>query len=76
MEMWFEVVFLKVAKYLELVANIVSVPKRIGKVWMCVDYMDLNWTSLKDNLPLPHINTLLDNTTKNALFSFMNGFLG
>ena len=41
---------------------------------MCVDYRDLNRTSPKDNFPLPHINTLVDNTTKHSLFSFMDRF--
>ena len=66
--------FLKVAKYPEWVANVVSVPKKDGKVRMCVDYRDLNRASPKDNFPLSHIDTLVDNTTKNSLFSFMDGF--
>ena len=43
---------------------------------MCVDYRDLNRASSKDNFPLPYIDTLVDNTAKNSLFSFMDGFLG
>ena len=57
-------------------ANIVLVPKKDVKVQMCVDYRDLNRASPKDNFPLPHIDTLVDNTVKNSLFSFMDGFLG
>ena len=72
----FDVGFLKVAKYLEWVANIVSVPKKDGKVRMCVDYRDMNLASLKDNFPLLYIDTLVDNTAKNSLFSFMDGFFG
>ena len=70
----FDVGFIGVAKYPEWVANIVPVPKKDGKVRMCVDYRDLNRASPKDNFPLPHIDTLVDNTTKNSLFSFMDGF--
>uniref|UniRef100_A0A2N9F2H4 Reverse transcriptase/retrotransposon-derived protein RNase H-like domain-containing protein n=1 Tax=Fagus sylvatica TaxID=28930 RepID=A0A2N9F2H4_FAGSY len=33
-------------------------------------------TSPRDNFPLPRINTLVDNTTTNAVFSFMDGFSG
>ena len=66
--------FLEMAKYPEWVANIVPVPKKDGKVRMCVDYRDLNRASPKDNFPLSHINTLVDNTAKNSRFSFMDGF--
>ena len=52
--------FLEVAKYSEWVANIVPVPKKDGKVRMCVDYRDLNRASPKDNFPLPHIDTLVE----------------
>ena len=66
--------FLEVSKYLQWVANIVPVPKKDGKVRMCVDYRDLNRASPKDNFPLPHIDTLMDNMAKHSLFSFMDGF--
>ncbi|GMI80241.1 hypothetical protein HRI_001693500 [Hibiscus trionum] len=68
--------FLKVVEYLEWVANIVPVPKKDGKVRMCVDYRDLNKASPKDNFPLPHIDTIVDNTTGHSWFSFMDGFSG
>ena len=67
--------FLAMARYLKWVANIVPIPKKYGKVRMCVDYRDLNRASPKDNFPLPHIDVLVDNTTNFALFSFMDGFL-
>ena len=70
----FDAGFLEVIKYPKWVANIVSVSKKDGKIRMCVDYRDLNRASPKDNFPLPHIDTLMDNTTKNSLFSFMDGF--
>ncbi|XP_052728595.1 uncharacterized protein LOC128195360 [Vigna angularis] len=72
----FDAGFLAVAKYPQWVANIVPVPKKDGKVRMCVDYRDLNRASPKDNFPLPHIDTLVDNTAKYSLFSFMDGFSG
>ena len=64
------------AKYPKWVANIVSIPKKDGKVRMCVDYKDLNRASLKDNFFLSHIDTLVDNTAKNSRFLFMDGFSG
>ncbi|XP_050897804.1 uncharacterized protein LOC127104675 [Lathyrus oleraceus] len=68
--------FLAVAKYPDWVANIVPVPKKDGKVRICVDYRDLNKASPKDDFPLPHIDTLVDNTASFAVFSFMDGFSG
>jgi ribonuclease HI len=68
--------FLSTVTYSNWVANIVPVPKKDGKVRMCVDYRDLNRASPKDNFPLPHIDTLVDNTATNAVFSFMDGISG
>ncbi|KAA3480927.1 RNA-directed DNA polymerase (Reverse transcriptase), Ribonuclease H-like protein [Gossypium australe] len=72
----FDARFLQEIKYLEWIANIVPVPKKDGKMRMCVDYRDLNKASLKDNFSLPHIDTLVDNTAGYSLFSFMDGFSG
>jgi len=75
-EKQFNAGFLTVAKYPQWVANVVPVPKKDGKVRMCVDYRDLNRASPNDNFPLPHIDTLVDNTATSSLFSFMDGFSG
>ena len=64
----FDAGFLVVARYSEWVANIVPVPKKDGKVRMCINYRDLNWANPKDNFLLPHIDILMDNTTNFALF--------
>ncbi|CAJ2651927.1 unnamed protein product [Trifolium pratense] len=72
----FDAGFLAVAKYPQWVANIVPVPKKDGKVRMCVDYRDLNRASPKDDFPLPHIDVLVDNTAQFSVFSFMDGFSG
>ncbi|KAI5387049.1 hypothetical protein KIW84_073268 [Lathyrus oleraceus] len=68
--------FLVTSTYPQWVANIVPVPKKDGKVRMCVDYRDLNKASPKDDFPLPHIDMLVDNTAKFNVFSFMEGFSG
>ncbi|KAK8684177.1 hypothetical protein V6N13_040208 [Hibiscus sabdariffa] len=72
----FDAGFLQAVTYSDWVANIVPVPKKDGKVRMCVDYRDLNRASPKDNFPLPHIDTLVDNTADHSYFSFMDGFSG
>ncbi|RDX70005.1 hypothetical protein CR513_50801, partial [Mucuna pruriens] len=65
-EKWWNASFLAVAEYPKWVVNIVLVPKKDRKVWMCVDHRDLNRVSSKDNFPLPHIEMLVDNTIQMA----------
>ena len=72
----FDAGFLAVTSYPQWVANIVTVPKKDGKVRMCVDYRDLNRASPKDDFPLPHIDVLVNNTVQHMIFSFMDGFSG
>ena len=66
--------FLEVVKYPEWLANIVPVPKKDGKVRMCVDYRDLNKACPKDDFPLPHIDVLVDSAALSAMYSFADGF--
>ena len=47
----FDLGFLVIALYPEWVANIVPVPKKDGKVQMCMNYRDLNRASPKDDFP-------------------------
>ncbi|XP_021716730.1 ruvB-like helicase 1 [Chenopodium quinoa] len=54
----------------------VSVPKKDGRVRLCVDYRDLNMVSPKDDFPLPHIDISVDNTANHALLSFIDGYAG
>src|SRR3954470_20613385 len=75
-EKQFNAGFLKVVSYPPWITNIVPVPKKDGKVRMCLDYRDLNRASPKDDFPLPHIDVLVDNTAQCKVFSFMDGFSG
>ena len=68
--------FLVTSVYRQWIANICPVPKKDGKVCMCVDYRDLNKASPKDDFPLPHIDMLVDRTTKFKVFSFVDEFSG
>ncbi|RVW76532.1 Retrovirus-related Pol polyprotein from transposon 17.6 [Vitis vinifera] len=68
--------FLSMVEYPEWLANVVPVPKKDGKVRVCVDFRDLNKASPKDDFPLPHIDMLVDSTTGHPMLSFMDGFSG
>ena len=58
------------------VANIVPVIKTNGKIWVCIDYRDLNTACPKDEFPLPIIDVMIDNTCGFERISFMDGFSG
>ena len=68
--------FISVVQYLEWLANVVPVPKKDGKVRVCVDFRNLNKASLKADFPLPHIDMLVDSIAGHAMLSFMDGFSG
>ena len=66
--------FLSVVEYPEWLANVVLVPKKDGKVRVCVDFRDLNKASPKDDFPLPRTDMLVDSTVGHSMLSFMDGF--
>ena len=70
MKIW----FIKPIYQSKWIANVMPIPKKDGKVRMCVDFRDLNKACPKDDFPLPHTDVLVDNTTISALMSFMDGF--
>lgn len=72
----FDPCFLTVENYPQWVSNIAPIPKKDGKVRMCANYRDLNKASPKDDFPLPHIDVLVDNTTKFSIIPFKDGFSG
>jgi len=59
-----------------LVANIVPVPKKNGKIWICIFYRDLNVACPKDEFSLPITDIMIDNTYDFERMSFMDGFSG
>ena len=52
--------------------NIVPVPKKDGRVRICVNFKDLNKVNLKDDFPLPHIDVLVNKTIGHALLSLID----
>ena len=61
-------------EYPKWLANVISVPKKDGKVRVCVDFKDLNKASLKDDFPFPHIDLLVNSTVDHLMLSFMDKF--
>ena len=62
-------------EYPEWLANVVSVPKKDGKVRVCVDFRDPN-KAFKDDFLLPCIDMLVDSTAEHSMLSFIFGFFG
>ena len=63
-------------EYPEWLANVVPVPKKDGKVKVCIDFRDLNKASPKDDFPFLHIDMLVNTMTGHLMLSFMDGFFG
>ena len=66
--------FIREVKYPEWLANVVVVPKKEGKWRECIDYTDLNDVCPKNSFPLPHIDQIVDASTRHGMLSFLNAF--
>lgn len=58
------------------VPNLVSVRKNNVDNRLCMDFRNLNMSSLKDNYPLPNMEAMLQKVRRCELLSMMEGFLG
>jgi ribonuclease HI len=63
-------------KYPEWLANTVMVKKANGKWKMCIDFTDLNKACLKDEFPLPRIDSLVDAAASSELMSLLDCYSG
>jgi hypothetical protein len=59
------------------VSNIIPVEKEsTGKIWICVDFRNLNQATLKDEYPMPVADLLIDSASGNKMISFLDGNAG
>ena len=61
-------------RYSKWVANLVPVRKKNGKIKLCVDFRNLNRSSLKDNYPLPNMDHVLERVVGANRMSMIDGF--
>ena len=61
-------------KYSEWQANVLLVPKKNGKMRMCIDFTDLNKANKKDPFPLPRIVTSIDKAAGCKRLSLLDCF--
>ena len=60
----------------EWVSNSIAVNKKDGKIRVCTNFRDLNKACPKDNYPTLFIDQILDDYSRDEIFSFMDGFFG
>ncbi|KAM2398970.1 hypothetical protein ACFXTH_035589 [Malus domestica] len=69
--------FVRPAKYVEWLANIVPVLKAItNAVRCCVDFRNINGATPKDEYPMPMADLSTDAIAKHKVLSFMDGNVG
>ena len=68
--------FIYPVPYSEWVSPIVVVPKKNGKLRICVDFRKLNFVTQKDYFPLPFTDAILDGVAGHECYSFLDGFSG
>ena len=71
-----DVGIIKPIRHSSWVSNLVLVRKKNGDIWLCVDFKNLNMSSLKDNHCLPNMEAMLQKVIGFELMSMMDGFLG
>jgi hypothetical protein len=61
----------------EWVFKIVSVEKmNTNKIWVCIDFCNLNKATPKDEYPLPIADMLINNSSGHRIIRFLNGNVG
>jgi hypothetical protein len=66
--------FIRPCSYTDWVSNIVPVEKKnTDKIWVCVDFQNLNQATPKDDYPMPIVDVLINNASSNKVISFIDG---
>ncbi|KAL3691906.1 hypothetical protein R1sor_005557 [Riccia sorocarpa] len=68
--------FIYLVKEYDWLSPIVIVPKKNGKLRVCVDYRKLNEFTVKDPYPIPFIDDILDKVAGRETYNFMDGYSG
>jgi hypothetical protein len=50
--------------------------KNTRKIWICVDFRNLNRATPKDEYPMPVADLLIDSASGNKVISFLDGNAG
>jgi hypothetical protein len=69
--------FIQPCHYADWVSNMVPVEKKnTGKIWICVDFRNLNRATRKDEYLIPIVDLLIDSALGNKVISFLDDNVG
>jgi hypothetical protein len=69
--------FIRTCRYAEWVSNIVPIEKKnTGKIWVCVDFINLNRATPKDWYPMPITEELINRASGHKMISFLDSNAG
>jgi hypothetical protein len=66
--------FIRPCQYVEWVSIIISMEKKnTDKIWVCIDFRNLNKATPKDEYPMPIADMLINNASGHRVLSFLDG---
>jgi hypothetical protein len=68
--------FIKLIEEATWLSPIVVMPKKNGKLRICVDFKKFNATTKKDSYPLPYTNEVINTIVGHEVYTFLDGFFG
>jgi len=66
--------FIRTARYVDWLANVVPIKKKNGTIRVCIDFRDLNLPTPKDEYPLPMAEMLVDSAAGFEYLSMLDGY--
>ena len=68
--------FIRTARYVDWLANVVPVKKKNVTIRVCIDFRDLNLATPKDEYPMPVAKMLVDSAAGFEYLSMLDGYSG
>jgi len=68
--------FIRPARYVDWLANVVLVKKKNGNIRVCIDFRDLNLATPKDEYPMLVAEMLVDSAAGFEYLSMFDGYSG
>lgn len=66
--------FIRPINYADWISNLVAIAKLDGNIHCCADFTNFNKACPKDELPIPNIDMIVDQTTFYEMVSLIDGF--